>query len=245
MLLQRALVVLALGTIGAGVSHGRVGAQTLALPTVEQVLDKYVTAVGGRPALEKVTSVSAKGTIEIVGFGVTGTIQLTQKAPDKSASTVDLAGIGVTREAFDGTTAWEESPQSGMRTKSGLELAEARRNATFPRELKLATLYPKMTVTGREPVAARDTIVIEAVPAEGPATRMFFDAESGLLVRQIMTRESPQGPIEVDATFSDFRAIDGVKRPFSIRQVTANFTAAIQLTEIKHNVAVDDGLFKR
>jgi len=245
MLLQRALVVFALGAIGAGVSHGRVAAQTPALPTLEQVLDKYVAAVGGRAAIEKVTSVTAKGTIEIVGLGVTGTIQLTQKAPDKSASTVELAGIGVTREAFDGTTAWEESPQSGMRIKSGVELAEARRNATFPRELKMASLYAKMTVRGREAIGGRDAIVVEAVPAEGQPTRMFFDAESGLLVRQILTRESAQGPLEVDVTFSDFRAIDGVKRPFSIRQVTANFTATLQLTEVKHNAAIDDSVFGR
>ena len=244
-MVKQALVVLTMAVVGAGAPPLFAGAQAPALPTLDQVLDNYVAAVGGRAALEKITSLTARGTIEIVGLGLTGTIQLTQKAPDKSMSTVELAGVSQTREGFDGTVGWEESPQTGIRTKAGVELSEARRGAVFPRELKLATIYAKLIVKSREPVGGRDAILVEAVPAEGVPTRMYFDAESGLLIRQVVTRESPQGPIEVDVTFSDFRAIDGVKRPFSARQSTANFVAAIQFTEIKHNVPVDDAVFKK
>ena len=134
------------------------GVQTPALPTVDQVLEKYVAAVGGRAALEKVTSIRTQGTIEIPDFQITGTIEIVQKAPDKMLQTATLSGIGLQREGFDGTIGWAEEPQNGLRQKAGAELADAKRGALFPRELKLKQQYPTMAVTGRERVGERDTI---------------------------------------------------------------------------------------
>ena len=144
------------------------GMQTPTLPTVDQVIEKYVTAVGGRAALEKLTSVRTQGTIEISDFQITGTIEIVQKAPDKMLQTANLSGIGLQREGFDGTIGWSEEPQSGLRQKAGAELADAKRGALFPRELKLKQQYPTMTVTGRERVGERDTIVISRHRPKAP-----------------------------------------------------------------------------
>lgn len=225
-------------------AFGSLGAQTPALPTIDQVLDKYVESVGGRAALEKVTSLSGRGTILIEGPNITGTIELFQK-PDKSLQVVDLAGIGLTREGFDGTVGWTEDPQNGIQLKSGVELADAKRGAVMPRELKMKQLYPKLTVTGREPVDGRPAIVVDAVPAEGTPARFYFDEASGAFVRQVGNRMTPQGPIEVDTIYGDLRAVDGVKRPFLIRQRTPIFIAVLTFTEIKQNVPVDDAMFKK
>jgi hypothetical protein len=233
-------LVLLVGLTGAAPA-----AQTGALPTIDQVLDKYIAGSGGRAAIEKVTSFRAQGTIQITDAGISGTIELLQKAPDKACTTVELGGIGRQREVFDGTIGWSEDSQNGVRQKSGVELAEAKRGATFGRELKMKSIYQTLTVKAREKVGARDAIVVEAVPAEGSPTRLFFDAESGLLLRQVGTRVTPQGPLDVEVTFEDYRAIDGVQRPFTVRQATSMFSAIIQLTDIKHNVPIDDAVFKK
>jgi hypothetical protein len=221
------------------------GAQTAALPTIDQVLDKYIAGSGGRPALEKITSAQAKGTIQIPDANLSGTIELIQKAPNLASTVVELPGIGRQREVFDGTSGWSDDPMNGVREKSGVELAEARRGATFGRELKMKTLYQTMNVKGRERVGTRDAIVVEAVPAEGSPVKMFFDAENGLLLKQTGTRQTPQGPLEVEVTFEDYRPVDGVQHAFTIRQATSLFSAVIQLSEIKHNVPVDDAVFKK
>ena len=223
---------------------GHAAAQTPPTPTVDQVLTKSIDAMGGRAALEKVTSITARGTVSVPDVGVSGTIQLFQKAPNKALTITEIGGAQQ-REAFDGTVGWAEDPQNGLREKSGLELAEARRGAVFSRELHMKTLYPKITVTGREKVGTREAWVIEAVPAEGTPARLFYDVESGLLLRQIVTRQTTAGPLQIDVAFDDYRDVDGVKRPFTIRQTTPMFTATIQLTEVKHNVAVDDAMFKK
>jgi hypothetical protein len=243
--MKQLLVLVALGLLGVGPLDDVTGAQTPSTPTVAQVLDKYIVAVGGRAALEKVTTVTGRGTIEIAAVGISGTVQVFQKAPNSFATTVDLSGVGETREGFDGTTAWESNQQTGLREKTGPELVEARANAAFPRELKLATIYPTMTLKGRESIAGRDAYLIEGLPAEGPPARMYFDVESGLLVRQIISRITQQGPLEVDAAFSDFRVVDGVKRPFSIRQTTELFTVVLQLTDVKLNLPIEDAVFRK
>lgn len=219
-------------------------AQTASLPTIDQILEKYVAGAGGRAAIEKVTSINGKGTIDIPDVGVSGTVELIQKAPDKALTIVDLAGVGQQREGFDGATGWSDDPQNGLRQKSGVELAEARRAATFGRELKMKTLYPTMVVKSREKVGDSDAYLVEATPAEGSPVKLYFDASSGLLVRQIAIRQMPQGPLEVDVAFEDFRVVDGVKRPFTIRQATSMFTATIHLTDLKQNVPIDDAIFK-
>jgi outer membrane lipoprotein-sorting protein len=231
-----------ISAVAAAGAHAR--AQTASLPTIDQILEKYVTGAGGRAAIEKITSIDGKGTIDIPDVGVSGTVELIQKAPDKALTIVDLAGIGQQREGFDGTTGWSDDPQNGFRQKSGIELAEAKRGATFGRELKMKTLYPTLVVKGREKVGDSDAYFVEGTPAEGSPVKLYFDVATGLLVRQVATRQMPQGPLEVEVTFSDFRAVDGVKRPFTISQATSMFTATIHLTEVKQNVPIDDAIFK-
>src|SRR5262245_46930710 len=107
--MRRKLSVLAIAFIAA--ASGQVfGQSQAALPTGDQVLEKWVAAIGGRAAIEKNTSRVSKGTIESPGAPVTGTIEVSEKAPDKALSSMELqvAGrsLGVTREAFDGVVAW-------------------------------------------------------------------------------------------------------------------------------------------
>ncbi|MFI5177101.1 MAG: hypothetical protein ACHQO8_00970 [Vicinamibacterales bacterium] len=239
----RLLTLAAVVALAAGATAPRLAAQTPPTPTIDQILDKYIAGTGGRAAIEKITSATAKGTIQIPDVGLSGTFELYQKAPDKALTVVEFGGIGRQREGFDGAIGWAEDPQNGMHQKDCVELAEAKRSAIFGRELKMKSIYPTMTVKGREKVGTRDAFLVEAVPADGSPVRFYFDAESGLIIRQIAMRQTTQGPLEVDVTFEDFRVVDGVKRAFTIRQTTAMFSALIQLTEIKQNGPVDDAIF--
>jgi hypothetical protein len=65
------------------------------------------------------------------------------------------------------------------------------------------------------------------------------------MVKQSSTRDTQQGPIDVEVMIGDYRTVNGVKMPFSVRQITSMFTAVIKLTEIKQNVPLDDAIFKR
>src|SRR3989441_8892439 len=89
-----------------------------AMPTADQIVDKYVQAIGGKAAIEKQTSRVSKGSFEIPAFGASGTAEVYEKAPNKSAAFINIPGFGVVQEGFDGKTAWAQDPQSGLRDKA-------------------------------------------------------------------------------------------------------------------------------
>ncbi len=216
-----------------------------ALPTVDQILDKYVQALGGKAAMEKITSTASKGTFEIAAFGASGSAEVWEKAPNKNAMRLDIPGFGLVLEGFNGTVAWSQDPQSGLREKAGAELAATKLDADFYKPIKLKQLYPKITVKGKEKVGDRDAYVLVATPAEGAAETWYFDATSGLLGRMDLERESPQGKMAVQVYQEDYKDVDGIKVPHTVRQITSAFTIIIKLDEVKHNVAIDDTKFNK
>jgi hypothetical protein len=216
-----------------------------AMPSVDQILDKYITALGGRAAIEKHTSRVSKGTIEIPDANLSGSVEVSEKAPDKTMTSIDLPGLGLVREGASGAVAWEDNPQTGLREKSGNELADALRGAAFNPELRMKTLYKTLEVAGKESLGARSVYVVVATPEAGSVTRMYFDTETGLMLRQGGTRDTPQGPVDVDVYIDEYREVDGVKEAVTIRQVTPMFSLIVRLSEIKHNVALDDAIFKK
>ena len=242
--MKRLLSVLVAAVIAFAGVRGFAQAQAADLPTVDQVLDKYITAIGGRAAIEKLTSRVSKGTVEIPDASISGTIEVSEKAPDKSLTVISLQGM-VMREGADATGAWQDDPTMGVQDKKGDELASAKRESTFNSEIKMKEIYKTLAVTGKETVGGKPVYVILATPAEGTPTRFYFDTDSGLLVKLHSTHDAPQGPVDVDVLLEDYRDVTGVKMPFTVRQVTSMFTMIVHMTDIKHNVAIDDAIFKK
>ncbi len=214
-----------------------------AVPTVDQVLDKYVQALGGKAAIEKLTSRVSKGTFEAPG--IEGSIEIYAKAPNKAASMVDVPGFGQVRQAFDGSVGWVDNPQVGLREMSGQELSTTKRGAEFYQVLKLREFYPKLTLKGAQKLGTRDAYLIEADPGDGSLRRMYFDTQTALLVRSDIERDTPQGRATFETELEDYKEVDGVKVPFIVRQSTPALSYAIKLTEVRHNVPVDDARFAK
>jgi zinc protease len=216
-----------------------------ALPSVDQILEKYVKASGGKAAFEKLTSEVAKGTFEMDQLPGPAAEEIDAKAPNKQYMVTDSPNFGQFRRGFNGAVGWEDNPQTGMQDITGPELAAVKRDADFYWAIKLKELFPKMTVKGKESVNGHDAYVVEATAPEGAAETMSFDADSGLLVRTQREGEGPNGKVTIDTTFSDYREVDGVKLPFVMRVTLGDFAFVIKLSEVKHNVPIDDAKFDK
>jgi hypothetical protein len=214
-----------------------------AMPTADQVLDHYVQAIGGRAAWLKLNSRVSKGTIEIPDMNnLTGTVEIHEKAPNFMLAVINLGGAAF-EQGFDGTIGWSNNPQNGLRELSGGELDDARREANFYHALELRKNYTKLTVTGIEKVDDHDTYVIEATRREGSPDKMYFDTQSGLMVRSVNQRYTPDGVTEFQADVDDYTAVDGIKLPFTVRQTGASATFVIRFTEVHHNLQLTDAQF--
>jgi zinc protease len=220
-------------------------ATTAATPTADQVLDHYVKAIGGRAAWTKLNSRVSKGTIEIPSMNnLSGSVEIHEKAPNSMLAVITLAGA-VFEQGFDGTTAWSDDPQNGLRILSGAELDDARREADFYHPLDLQKLYASMTVTGTEKINDRDAYVVEASMGAGDPDKMYFDTENWLLVRAINHRNTPDGVKAFTAEVGDYKDVDGVKLPFTVHQSSAESAFTIHFTEIQHNVKLADSQFAK
>ncbi|HJQ24522.1 MAG TPA: hypothetical protein VKA60_11450 [Blastocatellia bacterium] len=220
-------------------------AKSTALPTADQIIDKYVQAIGGKAAVEKLNSRLEKGTFELAAMGLSAPFESYSKAPNKTVFTIDISGVGTIQRGYNGTVGWSSDPQTGLREMSGGELAQTKLGSDFYRDVKLKELYPKRTVKGVEKVGDRDAYVVEATSADGITETMYFDTQSGLLVRTDADAESPQGKQHVTALISDYREVDGVKIPFTLVQKTPQFEITIKLDTVKHNVPVEDTKFNK
>jgi len=214
-------------------------------PTVPEILAKYVQAIGGKQANEKIKSRMTKGTVEIPAAGIKGTFESYTAAPNKSVSKNSLPGIGDIIEGFDGQTAWSVNPLQGNKDKQGEELEQTKLLNNFYREINLAQLYPKMELKGTEKVGENDTYVVVGTPKVGTPETFYFDTKSGLLVRQDIIAIQPEGNTPTQTFFEDFRAVDGIKTAHKIRTILPQFEVIITTTEIKNNVVIEDAKFAK
>jgi len=216
-----------------------------ALPSADELLEKYVKALGGKEALEKITSRMSKGTFDLPAMGASGTTEMYTKSPNKTATIIEIGGFGKIENVYDGTKAWSANPMQGLTEVTGAQLASFKRQANLQSVLNLKTYYSKFEVKGKDKVGDAEVYVVEATPLEGKAEKMYFDVNSGLLLRTDAEVDGPQGAMLVESYLEDYRVVDGVKVPFTMRQNNPAYSLTIKQTEVKHNVTIEDAKFNK
>jgi hypothetical protein len=210
-------------------------------PTPDQIIDKYVQALGGQAAIEKITSRVIKGSIEWAESS--GVAEHYLKAPNKYMSVTTFADKKL-QEGFNGSSGWGLDPKGRLIEWTSNEIAASERSRDFYKEIRLKSIYPSIVFKEKEKVLERDAYELELTPASGKPEFMYFDAETGLLVKQAFEIEGPQGPRPYVYYYQDYRDVDGVKVPFTItRRKPTPYT--IKVSEVIHNVAIDDGQFNK
>lgn len=225
---------------------GVVGAQAAspALPTVAQVMDGYVVAMGGKAAIEAIKSVHSKGTLRIDPMGLTGTFESYEKS-GKILSVQDIASIGEVRQGFDGAIAWSSDPMNGVRTLDGAELALLKRGSGIASPLKWRDLYTGK-VLGQKVVGGRKVWAVQLTPKQGKPITQYHDIKDYMLVGLDMIVESAMATIPAKIVFSDYRSVGGAKIPFTVQtKVGGMADLTMKVTDYKANAEVDDAVFSR
>ena len=210
---------------------------------VDAILNQYVQALGGRAALERVTTRVMTGTLVTQG-GMRAPLEVYEKAPNKTL-TIFRAPHGVNQMGFDGAIGWTKTPEQGLREETGEPLDMRKSDAEFYKELKLKDRYSKLTLLGLAQLDNREAYVIEAAPQRGQPEKLYFDRQTGLLVRMDLVPTLGQEKTQAQIYFEDYRAVDGVKLPFAIRRARPGFTWTYQFDEIKLNAPLDDSRFNK
>ncbi|MBV8903069.1 MAG: photosynthetic reaction center cytochrome c subunit, partial [Acidobacteriia bacterium] len=245
-------------------------AKTPGLPSPESILDKYIEASGGAQKLAALTGFVGKGTsVGFGGFGGGGDVEIDAKFPDKRSTIIlfkEETGRGDQIRSYDGRTGWVRTPLNvlGEYQLNGSDLDGARFDAqlSFPGQIKqiLTNLKtgpptsindlpgPSSQTSLQKDVNLNQSHSVNVVQGNGPRgllVTLYFDRQTGLLLRELRYGKSPIGRVPTQIDYGDYRDVNGMKFPFRITYAWLDGRDSIVLNEIKTNVPIEEAKFGR
>jgi len=214
----------------------------------EQIIDKFIQAIGGAQQLAKLNSFTAKGTYS--GFDTEFQkvpVEIYAKAPNQR-STVVHASAGDDTTTYDGHDGWLAATNKPvpliLLVGGDLDGAKLDADLTFPATLKQALIkwhadFPPTKINDR------NVQVVEGTAANGTHVKLFFDKESGLLLRQARFINTAVGLTPLNVDYSDYRAVSGVKMPYKWTVTWVDGQSTTELSEVQANAAVAASKFAK
>jgi hypothetical protein len=223
---------------------------TRTYPTADEILAKYVEALGGERALRAVTSriVTATGDLpeELRNEPrVTARIERYQKAPNFDLTVIRMPA-GAVSSGYDGQTGWLQDAAGAVTQLSGTELGRVQRDADFYQSANLKQAYTRFVVGGIEQVNNRDAYVVIGLPRGDSPERLYFDAQTGLLLRRQTVTPTPFGNSPMNVDYEQYRDVgDGTKYPFLIRTTTTTQRHIVRVERVQNNAPIENSRFAR
>ena len=218
-------------------------------PSVDQVLNKYLQAIGGAQNVARITSFVATGkSIGYRGFGGGGVVELSAQAPDKRATHIrfpEYPDRGVSVRTYDGRTGWIAVPLAVVPKYElgGSERDGARLDAqlAFPAQIRQA--LTQLRVGLPTTIDGKDVTVLQGNGVNGTLGTLYFDDTSGLLVRMVRHGRSPIGRVPTQVDYADYRDVGGIKFPYHWTYTWLNGRDTFEFSEVKLNIPIDAATF--
>jgi zinc protease len=211
-------------------------AMTLPIPegmTAENVVDKYITAIGGK---DKVMAV--KTTMMVANATIQGTpLVMTMKAaaPNKTSLEISAMGNTVQKAVFNGEKGYQEA-RGQKKEMTAEEIAKAKAESALFKDLE----YVSGELIRIEPLEGKNAIVLKYNDTE-----VYYDMTSSLKLKEVKTLKTPDGKeVKVPTTFSDYKEVNGIMFPHAIGQKMGPMDLNFVVKEIKVNEGVSDANFE-
>jgi len=215
-------------------------------PTVDQVFDKYIRAIGGAQRVANVASIVAKGTY--VGYDTDHervSVDLYAKATAQRTVIVHMR-IGDSTRTYDGRAGWVASPDKPfpLIPLTGGNLEGARLEATLLFPTRIKQLYSQWRV-GETAIDDQPVQVLQSAVFGQPPLSLYFDQATGLLVRVVRFAETAVGRVPTQYDFSVYREVSGIKVPFKTITTWTDGQTTTELTGVQVNATIDAVRFNR
>jgi photosynthetic reaction center cytochrome c subunit len=210
------------------------------LPTVSQLIDNYVYALGGATAIGNNTSRVRKGSAIIGGQSVH--VEVFTEAPGRQALVRHLSG-GDGVEIFDGRSSWAGTTGRPAHELHGADLEAIRIQADLQFPLHIQQTLPELRVEYPEKIDGRKVNVLRGVGENGMTVKFYFDEQSSLLLRLTLDVDSPLGRNPLRYDFADYRDVDGLQVPFTVTYSQPGSSWSLRLDEVQQNIPIDAAKF--
>jgi hypothetical protein len=212
------------------------------LPSANQILGKYLQSVGGAEAAAIISTRIQKGTLTAGSEDFA--VEVLAKAPSKRVTTVRFPG-GDSVTGVNGDKGWLSTPGHTVHPMSPAEVDAAKMDADLFFPSSLQQVFKELRVQQKEQVNGHETYIVLGMRDNQPPVQLYFDQESGLLVRVLRYAETPLGRNPTQIDYADYRGEGDVKTPFRWTVARPNGRFTIQIEQMQQNVPIEDGKFAK
>ncbi|MDR0508064.1 MAG: insulinase family protein [Dysgonamonadaceae bacterium] len=209
--------------------------------TAEEIIDAYLKALGGVQAIDAINDYELSGSVNMMGQ----TISMTQalKKPNYYLTSLSMGEMVIQKIAFDGTTLRMSGMNGDQELTEGKEYESIKNESAVAPEQNYIKNGYTLEVGGIENLNGFDAYVLK-ISKEDSKVVSYFDKETGLKVRTVITSETPMGEQQIVTDFSDYREVNGVRFPFASKQNMGGMIMNFETKSIEINKGLDDSLFK-
>jgi tetratricopeptide (TPR) repeat protein len=229
---------------GTAIRDGQTIQSSTSLPTVDELLSRYIEAMGGAKAINAVTSRVITGTVDVPGVSRGGSFETYLQAPNKGMTVIQAHPFGTIKVGYNGRSGWSQTVAGVKPVKNPGEFASLQRDADIYAPLKIKSNYAKVSMPGMSQIGYREVYVLDLQPAIGAVERLYLDAKTYLPVRINTVRKLGASAEPVEIYLDEWKAVDGIQFPFSISQRFRRMTLSFTVKEIRHNLPLDASLFE-
>jgi hypothetical protein len=205
------------------------------LPTVQDVMDRYVKALGGHDAIFRHASMTVHGKFELSDKGLS--LDRTAYYKDgKMLYQITLPDGKVFQQGFDGTTAWQLHPIDGPAVSEGDEVKSSARDADMRYPGHILDYFSTMEVVEVAEFEGHRCYHLKGTNKWGKLNEHFYDTASGLLIGYRFNSSWRGGPGDEREVFSEYKSYDGWLMP---TQAAHKSAAGVQV-ETTTSVTFDD-----
>jgi photosynthetic reaction center cytochrome c subunit len=216
--------------------------------SADQILDKYIQALGGLQRLEALMSFVAKGVFQSYGNPQKSPVEVFFQGPNRRTMIVHTAE-GDSASTFDGRAGWIAAPATDrpvtLTALSGGDLEGVRLDAELSLPARIKQALRQWRAGYPASIDDHEVDVVQGTSDGRYPVNLYFDSQTGLLVRLVRYADSPVGLSPTQIDYADYREIAGVKMPFRWTVTWLDGRSIIQLSEVRPNVPIDAAMFAR
>ena len=196
----------------------------------EEVIAKYIEAIGGEAALGKIKTRKVEGTFNLPAMGMEATYEMII-APPNSRNLISLPSFGDVIRGKKGDVAYSFSPMEGAKVLDGGEKAAMVRQSSLDEFTNWKEYFKSAELKGTEEVDGKAQHVVTMTPKEGEAADLYFDAESGLLTQMV----AEAGGFTMTTKMEDYKEVDGIMIAHKISNTGGQLEFEITTDSVVHN----------
>lgn len=191
------------------------------LPDATSLMEAAALTLGDPEILRTMTSRYARGRLVMAAQGMEASMEMWSAPPNLQLVQMEIPGLGVFWEGFDGTHAWGDDPMQGPRLKAGLQAQQAAYSANFLGDLNWQERYSDSRTVASVEFHGRPAWKVETMVEETFPMTLYFDQEEAWPIGMEMRAATPMGPMTVESWVPRQAYVDGILLPEVVIQTVA------------------------